>query len=70
MTFYDHQTEYPLPDGGRLIVYRYTEKFSVPFWGADYTRVYKGVENAFQYKRSLMNKPTKRQIQNWIDDLS
>ncbi len=67
MTTYTDQTSYPLTPRGELVVYRYADKGSVPFWGASYTT---GNGFARRYKEGLTRKPSKRQIQNWIDSLS
>lgn len=68
MTFYFEQKEYPLTPSGKLVVYRYAEKFGHTFWGAHYTLNDSGF--AYPYKELLTRKPCKRQIQNWIDQLS
>lgn len=68
MTFYYNQTSYPLTPRGELVVYQYLDKGSVPFWGAYYTTGDSGF--AREFRKMLTRKPSKRQIQNWIDSLS
>ena len=68
MTFYYNQTSYPLTPRGELVVDQYLDKGRVPFWGAYYTTGDSGF--AREFRKMLTRKPSKRQIQNWIDTLS
>lgn len=70
MTTYIETHTYEGANGVKVSISKTIEKYSnAAFWRVDYCHTYKGVENWFTYKKDLLHKPNKRQIENYLATL-
>lgn len=71
MTTYKLISEHPLTPAGVLRVWEYWDKFqTVPLYCVEYTDKYTRPGFANTWRTGLTRKPSKRQIENYINALS